>query len=364
MRVDFIDLQRHFIEYEDEYIEAARRVLKSGKYILGDEGELFEEEFALLTKGQSCVGVNSGLDAIKLGLIALGIESGDEVILPANTYIATALAISLNGAKPIFVDVDEFYNIDINKIPAAISKRTKCIIAVHLYGQAANMGVVCNIAREYNLKILEDCAQAHGTKYLGKPVGTIGDIGCFSFFPTKNLGAFGDAGAIVTSSRDVEKKVRALRNYGSITKYENLYQGYNSRLDEIQAAFLRVKMKNLKKFIEERQSIADYYNRNIENANIILPEVAQYTNHSYHLYVIRTQEREKLKDYLSNRDINTQVHYPIPPHLSACYKDLGYKRGDFPITEEYSNSILSLPLYHGMSEEEMGCVVEAINQYK
>lgn len=356
-------LDRQYQMYENEYNAAAIRVLKSGWYILGSEIEAFEEEFAKTMKSLYCVGLNSGLDALVLAIRALEIGIGDEVIVPANTYIATVLAITENGAMPIFVEPDEFYNIDADKIEEKITEKTKAIMVVHLYGQAANMERIKSISEKYNLYLLEDCAQSHTAAFNGKNTGTWGDVGCFSFYPTKNLGAFGDSGAIITDDKVIAERIRKIRNYGSGVKYHNELLGVNSRLDEIQAALLRTKLTHLNELIRQREYYATEYLKRIENDKLILPKIREGATQVWHLFVVRCKEREELKRYLEENDIFTQIHYPIPPHLQECYKDLGYKAGDFPLTEKFAKEILSLPLYNGMTDEELDYVIDVVNKF-
>ena len=363
MEINFNVLDRQFLKYKDEYENAAIRALNSSWYILGKEVEEFEKVFADFCNSKYCVGLNSGLDALILALRTLDVKSGDEIIVPANTFIATVIAITENGATPVFVEPDEFYNIDVNKIEEAITEKTKAIMPVHLYGQACNMKKIKEISDKYNLYIIEDCAQSHGAYFDGEITGSYSHIGCFSFYPTKNLGAFGDAGAIVTSDEQLAIKMKMIRNYGSREKYHNEIEGVNSRLDEIQAALLSVKLKHINELTEERIYIADRYKNEIKNEKIILPKTLDKAEHVYHLFVVRCEERKKLQKYLSENNIHTQIHYPIPPHLAECYSRLGYKKGDFPITEKYSETILSLPLYNGMTNEEISYVVSIINRF-
>lgn len=361
MQIPFNTLKPGYAKYRDEYLEAATRVLDSGWYTLGHELEAFESEFAEWLGMRHCVGLNSGLDALILAVRALGIKAGDEVIVPANTYIASVLGITENGATPVFVEPDQYYNIDPDKIEQAITPRTKAILVVHLYGQACRMDKIMEIADKHNLPVIEDCAQSHGAAFKGKKTGTFGKISCFSFFPTKNMGAFGDAGAIATNDEEIEQKIRALRNYGSEKKYYNKYQGVNSRMDEIQAALLRVKLRHIDEITAERRAIAEAYLAGIKNPNIILPQIAEGASHVWHLFVVRTEKRDDLQKYLADKGIGTQIHYPVPPHLAEAYKGLGLRMGDFPITEHYAASILTLPLYIGMHSKEMDFVINAIN---
>jgi dTDP-4-amino-4,6-dideoxygalactose transaminase len=349
--------------YQKEYEAAALKVLRSGWYVLGNEVSEFEKEFAEYTGRRYCVGLNSGLDALIMSVRALGIGKGDEVIVQANTYIATVLGITENGATPVFVEPDEYFNIDASKIEEAITDKTKAIMVVHLYGQASNMLSIVEIAKKHNLYIIEDCAQSHGASYKGQMTGTFGISGCFSFYPTKNLGAFGDAGAIVTDDKDFADKIRMMRNYGSKVKYHNDIEGLNSRLDEMQAALLRVKLTHLKELNDERNKIANMYDKGIKNVKIELPTVRQGSDSIYHQYVIKCKERDVLQKFLLENDIQTQIHYPIPPHLAKCYEYLGHKTGDYPITECYANEVLSLPIYTGMRDEEVEYVIGKLNEF-
>lgn len=364
MKISLAVLGRQFALYQAEYEEAALRALRSGWYLLGPELEALEREFAAYVGAKYCVGLNSGLDALTLGVRALGIGAGDEVIVPSNTYIATVLAVTANGATPVFVEPDECYNMDADKVEAAVTERTKAILVVHLYGQSANMARISAVAGKHGLRLLEDCAQSHGACYEGKMTGTFGDIGCFSFYPTKNLGAFGDSGAVVTDDEELARKMRMLRNYGSEVKYHNEYEGVNSRLDEIQAALLRTKLKHLDELNAERVSIASKYLTGIKNPAIILPSPREHANHVYHQFVIRTKKRDGFQAYLKENGIATVIHYPIPPHLAECYRRLGHHEGDFPIAEQYAHEVLSLPMYNGMTAEETEYVIGVINAYQ
>jgi dTDP-4-amino-4,6-dideoxygalactose transaminase len=349
--------------YQEEYENAALRVLRSGWYVLGNEVSEFEKEFSAYTGRKYCVGLNSGLDALIMSVRALGIGEGDEIIVQANTYIATVLGITENGATPVFVEPDEYFNIDASKIEEAITERTKAIMVVHLYGQASNMAPIVEIAKKHNLYIIEDCAQSHGASFNGRMTGTFGISGCFSFYPTKNLGAFGDAGAIVTDDKEFADKIRMMRNYGSKVKYHNEIEGLNSRLDEMQAALLRVKLTHLQELNDERNKIANMYDKGIKNIQIELPTVRQGSDSIYHQYVVKCQNRDALQKFLQDNGIQTQIHYPIPPHLAKCYEYLGHKKGEYPMTERYANEVLSLPIYTGMTDEEVGYVIAMINEF-
>ena len=356
-------LDRQFQMYQQEYEEAALRVLRSGWYVLGNEVTQFEEEFAAYTGRKYCVGLNSGLDALIMSVRALGIGAGDEVLVQSNTYIATVIGITENGATPVFVEPDEYFNIDAERLEAAITDKTKAIMVTHLYGQASNMDRIVDIADRHGLPVLEDCAQSHGARFHGKMTGTFGISGCFSFYPTKNLGAFGDAGAVVTDDEDFAGQIRMMRNYGSRVRYHNEIEGLNSRLDELQAALLRVKLMHLDALNKERRVLADRYGRGISNSKIIKPQVREGADSIYHQYVIRCAERDALSRYLAENDIKTQIHYPIPPHLAQCYQQLGGKKGDYPIAEQYANEVLSLPIYTGMTEAEQAYVIEKVNAF-
>ena len=363
MRIKNMVLDRQYQRYKKEYDTAAIAVLESGWYILGRNCDKFEREFAAYIGSRYCIGINSGQDALTLAIRALDIGKGDEVIVPANTYIATVLGITENGAVPIFVEPDQFYNLDASKIEAAITPRTKAIMAVHLYGQAANMKQIKKIADQYHLYLLEDCAQSHGAACEGQMTGTFGIAGCFSFYPTKNLGAFGDAGAVVTDDDKLAEKIRMLRNYGSRKKYYNEITGVNSRLDEIQAALLSVKLSHMDELTAERIAAGRYYEAHISNPYIKKPAIRPKMDHVYHQYVVRCRQRDHLQAYLLENGIETQIHYPVPPHLAECYRYLGYKKGSFPITEKYANEVLSLPLYTGITKEEQDYVIETLNRY-
>ncbi|MCL2051113.1 MAG: DegT/DnrJ/EryC1/StrS family aminotransferase [Lachnospiraceae bacterium] len=356
-------LDKGFYMYQAELEEAALRVLRSGWYINGKEVKSFEAEFASYTKAKYCVGLASGLDALWISFRLLNIGAGDEVIVQANAYIACVMGITMNGATPVFVEPDEYFNLDIAKIEAAITPKTKAILVVHLYGQASNMPEIMIIAKKHNLYVVEDCAQAHGA-YFGKTMcGNFGDIGCFSFYPSKNLGAFGDAGAIITNDEDLAEQFRVFRNYGSEKRYYNKVVGTNSRLDELQAALLRIRLKHLDELNDERKKLCDYYLTHLVNPLIELPKIAANAGAVWHQFVIRVKERAKLIKYLEHNGIGSIIHYPIPPHLSEAYAFLGHEKGSFPITEEYADTVLSLPLYNGMGLDEIEYVVKAINEY-
>lgn len=363
MKVVFSTMKYIHEEIKKEMLDKFIKIYDKGWYILGEETKKFEEEFAKYIGVKYSVGVGNGLDALRLALLALGIKKGDEVIVPSNTYIATALAVSYVGAHPVLVDPDiETYNLSGENLEKYITKNTKAIIAVHLYGQSSEMSKVNEIAKKYGLYVIEDCAQSHGAIYKGKKVGSLSDIGCFSFYPGKNLGALGDGGAIVTNNKKLATKVRAIANYGSLEKYKHEYKGVNSRLDEIQAGFLRIKLKYLDRYTEERQKIAKYYLENINNNEIILPKIGSDRNHVWHIFAIRCKKRDKLQAYLKENGIDTLVHYPISIAKQKAYKlD---KLNDLEIANQISNEELSLPLYYGMKKEEVEYVIDTINKFK
>lgn len=365
MKIPFVSFRPMEHEFNQELREAFERVYTRSWYIGGVEDEEFEKSFAEYCNTKYCVGVGNGLDALMLALKALGIQNGDEVIVPSNTYIATALAVTYVGATPIFVEPDiRTFNINPDYIEAAITEKTKAIMPVHLYGQACEMDRIMEIAKKNNLYVIEDCAQAHGATYKGKKVGSFGDVAGFSFYPGKNLGALGDAGAVVTNNKKLASMVRALGNYGSDYKYHHIYQGNNSRLDELQAAFLSAKLSYLEKINTERRSIADRYLKEIKNPEIILPYVPEDMIPVWHIFGIRCKKRTQLEEFLNMKGIGTNKHYPIPIHLQECYKNLELKKGDFPIAEEISSTELSIPIFYGMKEEEIQYVINSINEFR
>ena len=357
-------LDRGLFQYQKEFEDKAVEVLRSGRYVLGREVEAFEKEFAKYTGAEYCVGLASGLDALWIAFRILGIGNGDEVIVQGNTYIASVMGITINGATPIFVEPDEYYNIDASKIEEKITDKTKAILVVHLYGQASNMKPIMELAKKYKLRVVEDCAQSHGAKFNDKMTGTFGDIGCFSFYPSKNLGAFGDAGAIVTDNPQIAEDIRVFRNYGSEKRYYNRVVGTNSRLDEIQAGLLRVRLSHIKELEDEKRKICTRYLNKINNPDIILPSIRDGATHIWHQFVIRTERRNELIEYLEGKGIGTIIHYPIPPHLSEAYSYLRHKKGAFPITEQYADTVLSIPLYNGMTEDELDYVIKALNEFR
>ena len=359
------NLGRQYSLYAEEYKKKACEVLDSGWYILGNEVSSFEDEWAKYIGSKFCVGLASGLDALWISFRLLDISVGDEVIVCANAYIACVMGITINGAMPVFVEPDEYDNIDADKIEASITDKTKAILAVHLYGQSCDMTKIMQIAKKYDLRVVEDCAQSHGNHWNGKTVGTFGDIGCFSFYPSKGCGAFGDAGCIVTDNEELANKFKIFRNYGSEKRYHNSMIGSNSRLDELQAGLLRVKLKHLNELNDERCKIANRYIEKIDNPLIHILKIRPGADSTWHQFVVHVPNyRDDLMNYLKNNDIGSLIHYPIPPHLSEAYSYLGYKRGDFPIAEKYANEVLSLPFYNGMTIEEQDLVINAVNSFR
>ena len=356
-------LDRGFYLYQEEFEKKALEVLRSGWYVLGNEVKSFEEEFASYVGSKYCVGLANGLDALWIAFRILGIGAGDEVIVQGNTYIASVMGITINGATPVFVEPDEYFNMDASKIESLITERTKAILVVHLYGQASNMGPIMDIAKKHNLRVVEDCAQSHGARFDGQMTGTFGDIGCFSFYPSKNLGAFGDGGAIVTNDPKIADDVRVYRNYGSEKRYYNRVVGTNSRLDEMQAGLLRVRLSHMDELEAEKRQICERYLKELKNDKIVLPEIRDGATHIWHQFVIRCKDREALIRYLDERNIGTIIHYPIPPHLSEAYEYLGVQEGELPITETYAKEVLSIPLYNGMKKDELDYIIETINNF-
>lgn len=363
MKIDFVDLKKQYLSIKPEIDAAISRVLNNTSFILGKEVEDFEKDFAEFCGTTYAIGVSSGTDALRLSLRALGISSGDEVITVANTFIATTLAISDCGAKPVLVDCNSEYNIDINKIEAAITPRTKAIIPVHLYGQPADMGPIMKIAEKYNLKVVEDACQAHGAEYKSKKVGNLGHVACFSFYPGKNLGAYGDGGAITTNSSELAEKIMLLREYGQKKKYHHVLKGYNCRLDALQAAILSVKLKYLQDWNQARLEKAVIYTNLLTSlSGIITPKEMPNIKPVYHLYVIRTKERDKLLSILKEHGVSAGIHYPIPIHCQKAYTELGYPAGSFPVAEKYASEIISLPIFPELSFDEIKYIVEILKK--
>ena len=360
-QVPFVDLAAQYSTIADEINETTSRIIQKADFILGREVRLFEEEFAAFSEARYAVGVDSGTSALELALRAYDIGPGDEVITAANSFIASALAISHAGATPVLVDVDPFtHTIDVTGIERAITSRTKAIIPVHLYGHPAHMDPIRQLAEQHGLIVIEDACQAHGARYKGRRAGSLGHAAAFSFYPGKNLGAYGDGGMVVTNDADIRKRLEMLRNYGQEEKYHHLTQGFNRRLDTLQAAVLRVKLKYLEKWNAARRWQAELYHRLLAGTALVLPSEAVGAQSVWHLYVIRTEHRDKLKEYLASRGIAAGIHYPVPIHLQPAYKNLGYKRGSFPVTEQYAQRILSLPMYAELTPELIEYVSKTI----
>ncbi len=366
MTIPFLDLTAAYLELKGELDAACRRVLSSGRYILGPEVEAFEREFAAYCGAQHCVGVSSGLDALELILRGYGIGAGDEVIVPANTFIASWLAVSRTGALPIPVEPDErTYSIRADRIEAAVTARTRAVMPVHLYGQPAEMDPICELARRRGLKVIEDAAQAHGARYRGRRAGGLGDAAGFSFYPGKNLGAFGDGGAVVTDDADLAARLRRLRNYGSTVKYRHEVLGFNLRLDELQAAMLRVKLAHLDDWNRRRQKIAARYWQALSRLpDIVLPQVPADVEAVWHLFVVRHPRRDLFQQQLAQAGVETLIHYPIPPHRSGAYADRGYGEGAFPVAENIAATVLSLPMGPHLTPDMQGKVIEAVEGFK
>lgn len=363
--IKFNDFKYMHEEIKEELKYEFNKILDNERFILGENVKKFENEFAVYCDTKYAIGCGNGLEAIKLILQGYGIGEGDEVIIPSNTFIATALAVSYTGAKPILVEPKlETYTINPDLIKEKITSRTKAIIAVQLYGQSSDMNSIIDIAKKYNLKVIEDAAQAHGAMYKGKKVGSLSDAAAFSFYPGKNLGALGDAGGITTNDEQLAIKIKALRNYGSDYKYHHIYKGTNSRLDEIQAAFLRIKLKNLDRWNRERNYIAERYLKEIKNCAIQLPIIDLKNEHVWHIFAIRVNNRKNFVKYLNDNNIESMIHYPIPIHLQPAYKDLNIKKGDLPVCEIISEQEVSLPLYYGLKNEQIDYIINILNEYK
>ena len=359
--IPFLDLKSPYLELKEELDAAYQRVMTSGWYILGAEVEAFESEFAAYCGSKHCIGVGNGLDALHLILRGMDIGPGDEVIVPSNTYIATWLAVSYAGATPVPVEPDgKTYNIDPALIEAAITPRTKAILVVHLYGQSADMDPINKLAEEHGLKVIEDSAQAHGARYKGRRTGSLGHAAGFSFYPGKNLGALGDGGAVTTNDDKLAERVRGLRNYGSKVKYHNEEMGYNSRLDELQAALLRVKLKYLDEWNARRAKLAAVYREELSGSGLIEPFVPVWADPAWHLYVVRTCRRDQLQGFLQAHGVGTMIHYPIPPHLQNAYHELGFGSGDFPLSECMAHEFLSLPMGPHLAEESIDIISSLI----
>ncbi|HEY8158385.1 MAG TPA: DegT/DnrJ/EryC1/StrS family aminotransferase [Methylobacter sp.] len=359
--IPFVDLKAQYAGIKDEVNVAIQGILESCQFTLGSEVAAFEEEFATYCQAQYGIGVNTGTSALHLALLAAGIGPGDEVITVPFTFVATVAAIHYTGATPVFVDIDpRTFTIDVKAIEGAITERTKAILPVHLYGQPADMDPILDIAKRHGLIVIEDAAQAHGAEYKGKRVGSLGDMGCFSFYPGKNLGAYGEGGMVVTSNAEYTRTIRMLRDWGAEQKYHHVLKGYNFRLEGIQGAVLRVKLRHLEKWTEARRAAASHYDELLADSGVQTPEAMPYARHVYHVYAIRTQQRSEWQQALQAKGIQTGIHYPIPVHLLPAYADLGYSEGDFPHSEQAANEVLSLPMFAELSRAQCQEVCEAV----
>ena len=360
-QIPLVDLKAQYALIRDDVDAAMARVVASADFILGAEVDAFEADYARYCGTAHAVGLDSGLSALELGMRALGIGPGDEVITPAHSFIASSSAISFTGATPVWVDVDPVtYNLDPAQLEAAITSRTRAIMPVHLYGQPADMDAILEVAALHELLVVEDACQAHGARYRGRPVGSLGDVGAFSFYPGKNLGAYGDAGALVTGRAEVAEKVRAMRNYGQRKKYDHVHLAWNRRLDTIQAAVLRVKLRHLDAWNEARRRQASVYDEVLAESGLVLPQVAADREHVFHLYVVQADRRDDLLAYLHAKGVQAGIHYPIPIHLQEVYRERGYGPGSFPVTEALAQRILSLPMYPELSDEQVRRVADAV----
>jgi dTDP-4-amino-4,6-dideoxygalactose transaminase len=361
--IPFIDLKAQYLSIKEEIDTAILKVLDSTQFILGREVAAFESEFAAYCNSDYAIALNTGTSALHLALLAAGIGPGDEVITVPFTFVATVAAICYTGAKPVFVDIDPIsYTIDVTQIEQAITPKTKAILPVHLYGQSADMKPIVEIARRYNLTVIEDAAQAHRAEYKGQRIGSLGDLGCFSFYPGKNLGAYGEGGAVVTSNPEYARTIKMLRDWGQEQKYHHVLKGYNYRMDGIQGAILRVKLRYLDQWTEARRTHAAHYDRLLADSGVKTPTVMPYSHHVYHVYAVRTKQREMLQAKLNEQGIQTGIHYPIPVHLQTAYSDLGYKLGDFPNSELVAKEVLSLPMYAELSSQQLEIVSTAVRQ--
>jgi dTDP-4-amino-4,6-dideoxygalactose transaminase len=363
--IPFSDLKLQYLSIQEEIDASIERVLTSGWFILGREVEAFEEEFAAYVGADSAIGVGSGTEALHLGLLACGVGPGDEVITVSHTAVATVAAIDLAGARAVFVDIDPLsYTMDSSQLEEKISPATKVVLPVHLYGQMADMAPILDVAGRHGLRVVEDAAQAHGAEYRGEKAGSLGDVGCFSFYPTKNLGAYGDGGLVVTSDPELAERLKLLRQYGWRERYVSSVKGLNSRLDELQAAILRVKLKRLDEWNDVRREHAALYDRSLKDAEAVTPAAMEYGEHCYHIYAIRSQARDKLRAFLRQRDVGALVHYPVPVHLQAAYQDLGYREGTLPITERVAREVLTLPVAPEVTEEQIRQVSDLVLEFE
>jgi dTDP-4-amino-4,6-dideoxygalactose transaminase len=363
--IPFVDLKAQYHSIKGEIDAAIQNILETSQFVLGKEVAAFEEEFATYSQVSHAAGVNSGTSALHLALLAVGIGPGDEVIAPTFTFVATVAAIHYTGARPVFVDIDpRSFTIDPQLIEQAITKNTKAIMPVHLYGQMADMDPILDIARRHGLLVIEDAAQAHGAEYKGHRAGSMGDLGCFSFYPGKNLGAYGEGGMVVTNNPEYLRTVRMLRDWGAERKYEHVLKGYNYRLEGMQGAILRVKLRHLENWTGARRAHAALYNQLFAGSNIPTPDEMAYARHVYHIYAIRASQRAALQQELNKQGVQNGIHYPAPVHLLPAYSDLGYKQGDFPHSEKAANEVLSLPMYAEMSDDQINEVVRAVRAFR
>ena len=361
--IPFLDLKAQYASIEHEILAAVSETLASAQYVLGKEVAAFEEEFAAYSGGQFGIGVNSGTSALHLALLAAGIGPGDEVITVSCTFVATVAAIDYAGARPVFVDVDPItLNMDPSKLEAAITERTKAIMPVHLHGQPADLDPILDIARRNNLVVIEDAAQAHGAEYKGRRVGSIGDLGCFSFYPGKNLGACGEGGMVVTNNEEYASRIRMLRDWGQERKYHHVYKGFNYRMEGIQGAVLRVKLRHLDAWTEARRQHAQSYTELLAGSGIHTPVQADYARHVYHVYAVRIPGRDAIQEALQARGIQTAIHYPIPVHLQKAYTEFGYSEGDLPVTEQAATELLSLPMFPELTQDQVAEVCEVLRE--
>ena len=363
--IPYLDLPAQYRSIKAEVDAAVARVLDSAQFILGEEVGAFERDFARYCQTAECIGVNSGTSALHVALLAEGVGPGDEVITVPFTFVATASAICYTGAKPVFVDIEpDYYTIDVSKIEAAITPRTRAIMPVHLYGQPADMDPILEIAKRHGLAVIEDAAQAHGSEYHGRRCGSMADIAGFSFYPGKNLGAYGEGGAVVTARADLAKTCRTLRNWGEETRYEHRLKGFNYRMDGIQGAILRVKLRYLEQWTEQRRRVASWYAEMLDRDTVSIPNARPGCRHVYHVYAIRSRDRDRLREALTAQQIQTGVHYPIPVHLQPAHADLGYHAGDFPVAEQVAREVLSLPIFPEMTREQVATVAAAVAQLR
>ena len=361
--IPFVDLRRQYLEIKNDIDAAVQRVLDTGQFVLGPEVEAFEKEFASMHAAANGIAVNTGTSALHLALLAAGVGAGDEVITVPFTFVATTAAICYTGAKPVFVDIDPAtFTMDVTQIEAAITSRTKAILPVHLYGHPADMDPILAIAARHGLAVIEDACQAHGAMYKGKPVGALGDAGCFSFYPGKNLGAYGEGGAVVTNRADFTKSIRMLRDWGAERKYHHVLKGYNYRMEGLQGAILRVKLRRLPEWTDARRVNAAAYNRHLADSGVVTPNEASYARHVYHVYAVRTTDRTSLERTLHANGVSSGIHYPVPVHLQPAYADLGHKVGDFPESERAANEVLSLPMFPELTQTQIELVTTAVKQ--